>query len=87
MYMNLDGEAKEIFPVLAMNYLRREGFTKPQAEAIVKWMVDSETEENEVNPPYTCEFDPILVKTYWEAHTIEEMQSLYDFDPAIVVAK
>lgn len=87
MYMNLDGEAKEILPVLAMNYLRREGFTKPQAEAIVKWMVDSEAEENRLNPPCIWEFDPVEIRTFWEVETLDVMRSLYDFDAAIVAAQ
>jgi len=87
MYMMIDGEAREILPVLAMNYLRREGFTKPQAEAIVKFMCESEAEENRLNPPYILEFDPVLIKTYWVTETIGEMRRLYDFDPAIASAE
>jgi len=87
MFIDENGSAREILPILAVNMLRRKGWTKPQAEAVVNYMCESEAEENRLNPPYALEFDVVLVNTYWVIETIEEMRRLYDFDPAIASAE
>lgn len=87
MFMYIRDEPQSIPPDWAINYLIKDGFTEPQAKAIVNWMLEIEAEENRLNPPCDWEFDPVLIRTYWEVETLDVMRSLYDFDPAIAAAQ